>query len=694
MHKKMVRFVLCCLLLLAALACNLGCGREIPAVTPAVVEQAAELAVQDPSPQPTLAPLPTAVEQAAATATLAPPPEPTPTSTPEPVAAERPFEGPVPEGALARIGRGAAMAMAVSPDGDSLAIATTIGVYLYRTDTMTTIWFAPFQLPVMNVLFTPDGTRLAAFTILEIHLLDTAQGEEIGVRPRFGLDFTAAFSLDGALLATADSRVISLWDTTTGEQRGELSGHSAFPRSLAWTPDGDWLVSGGATQDGQTGEIFVWNPTTGEVVRQFGAEHSREVTALAFNADGSRLLAKGGREVIVWDFAAGTPLHIIESSQIISIAWSPDDALFAFGLNQGHTLVYDAASATELYEATDQRVTIRAVAFSPDSSLLYTFDPDGSIYQREAATGALRQSATGFANGMHAGVWSPDGETIWAGTVGQQIVQWEVETFARLHLEGGFGDAGLSGFQISALAFNPERTLLAVGGTNGRLYLYDPTAHELIAAFGDRDTGHRFGIHRLDWSPDGERIASSGSDDVVIIWDVAAQAPLVRFEDDEANFRGDVKFTPDGSAVIVTSRDRAIYLLDIASGAIEPQWSQHLEQGIPTGLAWHPREPNLFAVGSMQVIIWDLTSDEAVRLMAEDRAFSFPKALAFSPDGTRIAAGGESGDVAVWDVATGAMLAAYKRAHTLPVHAVIFSPDGGRFATIAQDGAILIWPAP
>ena len=80
--------------------------------------------------------------------------------------------------------------------------------------------------------------------------------------------------------------------------------------------------------------------------------------------------------------------------------------------------------------------------------------------------------------------------------------------------------------------------------------------------------------------------------------------------------------------------------------------------------------------------------------MDEDRAFNFPNALAFSPDGRWIAAGGTSGDVAIWEVATGTVVAAYERPHTSTVSAVAFSPDGGRFATISYDGTILIWATP
>lgn len=669
MKERTLPLMVCCLLLLTALACNLGRSETTPAATPTVIVQPTESATQ------------------------APPPTPTPTPSPVPVIEDLPYEGPAPDGALARIGRGAARTMALSPDGEFIAVATTIGVYLYRTDTMTTVWYTPFRTNVVNVAFSPDGSRLVAPTTAHIYVLDTATGELVGERiSNSSLEGIAAFHPEGALLATASNLVIKLWDLDAGAAIAELTGHARSIQSLAWAPDGSVLASGATSEDGEAGEIILWDPDTGEVVRRFGAEHSRAVSALVFDSDGSRLLADAAREVIVWDLSTGTPLHVIESTHIISVAWSPDDARLAFGLNRGRTLVHDAASAAKLYELEDQRIDVRVVAFSPDSRMLYTFDSDGTLYQRDAATGAVLRSAAGFANRLGVGAWTPDGSALWAGMSGGQLVQWDVDSFERRHLEQGFGAPGLTGSTLTALAYHPDRNLLAVGGADGRVYLYDPLAKEVVHAFGDRDTGHRNAIQVLRWSPDGTQLVSGGIDETVIIWDVAAQAPLVRFADADARLSGDLDFTPDGSAVVVASRDHSIYVLDPTTGAIGRQWNP--DQGAQRGLGWHPTDSNRFVTASMRVVIWDLTSGEPVLEMADPRGFNFPYAVAFSPDGALIVAGGSGGDVALWDAATGAAIAVYERPHTDTVHTIAFSPDGSRFATISFDGTILIWPAP
>jgi len=664
-----VVIILCSLVLLVSLACNLVSNRIAPPATAESVVEPAAPPTQMPTQMPTLTPMPTALPR------------------------ENPFEGPVAAGALARIGRGTARSIALSPDGESIAVATTIGVYLYRSDSMTSLWFKPFHSPVVNVVFHPDGARLAALTTSHIYLLDTAQGEPVGERiSNATLEGIAAWSPDGKWLATASNLVIKLWDMASGEAITELTGHAKFIQSLAWAPDGTQLVSGATAEDGETGEIIVWKPTSGEILHQFGGQHSRSVSSLVFNSDGTRLMADAAREVIVWDMASFTPLHTIESTHILSAAWSPDDTLLAFGLTRGRMQVFDAASATELYQVEDQRIDIRAVAFSPDNRLLYSFDTDGTIHQRQASSGEVQQRAAGFGTRLGAGVWTPDGTAIWAGVSGGQIALWDTNTFEQLHLEGGFGSPGLTGATITALAYHDTQNLLAVGGSDGRVYLYEPDKKEVVASFGDRESGHRNAIERLRWSADGARLASSGIDNTLVIWDVAAQAPMVRFDDPDARFAGDLDFTPDGSMVVVASRDHSLYVLDPVNGTIIRQWNP--DQGAQRGLSWHPSDANLFITASMNVTLWDFASGEAVRIMEKASGFNFPYSVAFSPDGKLIVAGGSGGEVALWDAATGAVVAVYEKPHTDSVNTVIFHPDGSQFATVSFDGTILIWDMP
>ena len=112
---------------------------------------------------------------------------------------------------LAMLGRGLPRDVAYSPDGATLAVASSVGIWLYEADDLDAV---PRFLDghtdfVYSVAWSPDGTALAS-----------ASGD----------------------------RTVRLWDAATGEQTAVLEGHTWTVTSVAWSPDGTALAS--ASLDG------------------------------------------------------------------------------------------------------------------------------------------------------------------------------------------------------------------------------------------------------------------------------------------------------------------------------------------------------------------------------------------------------------------------------------------------------------
>ncbi len=127
-------------------------------------------------------------------------------------------------------------------------------------------------------------------------------------------------------------------------------------------------------------------------------------------------------------------------------------------------------------------------------------------------------------------------------------------------------------------------------------------------------------------------------------------------------------------------------------GAVTPDADPRLQiepgQASMTSVAWHP-SVELLAVGiGQRVVLWDAATAAALATLTGHT--NWINAVAFSPDGTRLATASNDGTARIWDTATAAPLATLT-GHTGPVNAVAFSPDGTRLATGSHDGTARIW---
>ena len=154
----------------------------------------------------------------------------------------------LPEGAIARFGKGRAFGFTHSPDGTRLAVRSSIGTWLYDANTGAEIELLTGDMWSLGpAAFSPDGNTFAVASGNHIRLLDadTRNQRDVLVGHRFTV-YTLAFSPTGETLASGGrDTTVRLWNVRTGELLRTLIGHTDRVISVVYSPDGKVLASAG-----------------------------------------------------------------------------------------------------------------------------------------------------------------------------------------------------------------------------------------------------------------------------------------------------------------------------------------------------------------------------------------------------------------------------------------------------------------
>ncbi len=153
----------------------------------------------------------------------------------------------LPESAKFRLGKGRVNDITYSPDGTLLAVASSIGIWLYNTATLQEEGLFTGKGWTWGVTFSPDGKTLVSTGNYGIELWDietsthkrTLKGHTVGIG-------NPVFSSDGQTLATGGSwidKTIHLWDVDTGEHKRTLKGHDGGIAGIVFSPDGESLTT-------------------------------------------------------------------------------------------------------------------------------------------------------------------------------------------------------------------------------------------------------------------------------------------------------------------------------------------------------------------------------------------------------------------------------------------------------------------
>ena len=586
----------------------------------------------------------------------------------------------LPEGAKARLGKGTIEDIQFSPDNKLLAVAGSIGVWIYDVDTDEEI-----GIPLLT------GAPLTEHIFKGLHTF-----EELALLTGHTASVTSvAFSPDGSLLASGSlDTTIRLWNVSNFMLNRTITGHTGAVNDVAFSPDGLTLVS--ASLDKTVG---IWSPSSGEEKMRF-MDHTDAVTSVAFSPDG-KTLASGSADTTIrlWDTHTGEHQQTLagHTDRVTSVAFNPDVSLdsdgktLASGSWDSTVRLWDISTGDLKYTLTDSGTPtdigmvipmrkVNSVSFRPDGYVLASGSRDGRIRLWAALTGELKQRV--------------DKDPL------------------------SFGASN------NVLCFSPDGFVLASGYRDGTLI-----SLQVLPTLKHRTAGHPLPNNIVSFSPDGSMYASSSRshdysashydwDRTILLWDIATGTLKQTFMTEDSKQIWDISFLPDGKTLTSIGREAVwdeegefwdfasptLRLWDISTGRLKrqvrlanqislPESKIHLQSGkfSPDGLtlAFEDKDDDRFPQDphkrQARIYLFDVFTGGLKQTFIEDMGDDhFMSNLAFSPDSKTVAGGLWSGTIRLWNVKTGQLKQVIHSG--IPVRSLGFSPDGQILVSVSYSG--------
>ncbi|MBN8628250.1 MAG: protein kinase [Planctomycetes bacterium] len=511
---------------------------------------------------------------------------------------------------------------------------------------------------VRSIAFSADGARLVSGAHDNtVRLWDVASRQSVKtLRGHAGWVRAALFTAgDKQVVSASHDRRVMLWDLDKYEEqrvigRRVLQGHSDAILAAAFSPDDGSLVTAGRDHTAQ-----LWDVAAGKNVGQFSEGHSFLASQALFfpptvAADGTSLparVATAGVDdtVRIWDAARGVEMARFEpAGRAAAVAVSHDGRRILSGAENDGATLWDVASGKPLHRLPPQGDEVVWTAFSADDTLLFTGEAGGACRLWNAADGKLVRTLNSHRDRITGAVFLADRATLLTASGDNTVVQWNIATGEELTGRGLVHPAA-----VTSLAVDAVGRIALTGSSDGKIRLWElATGRELTVVHSAAEPV------RVDLSRDGRwAIGVESVRGVVRVWDLrngTERRPLPR----------DGREPAEGEP-----------LLDLA-GRGDQVWSAKFSTDAE----------RILTVGGDGAKLWDVATGEELQDYHPHGAIA---AVAYSPDGTRLATGSWDHSIKIWDAASRRAVIKISGVHTGNVNSVDFSSDGRLILSASDD---------
>ena len=642
----------------------------------------------------------------------------------------------LPEGALARLGTvrfrqgGTIHELAFSSDGKTLMAADGGSVHF---------WDAATGKLVRRIgdhqgdLFSPSASLTAATTIAlrtrdgTVDVIDTKTDRVIH-RHAFGsYPLISSLSPDGKLLAVyvnvrkqGDDDRIALVDATTGAEVHRLNGHEDRIHCMVFTADSKTLVT---SSDDKS--IRFWDVATGKKTSQLN--HTSHVGKVTLSPDGKYLaslkMEKNEYKTdagisTTWLSSAPVSIWNLQTKKVtreLQHRLQPEEGNPRFG-----SLVWDltfsrdgkhliACGAHGVYfwnlesgkELLDRRIPetwATAIAFAPDGNTL-AVGGDGSVRLWDSPSGKEKLPLDGHRQGVQTIAVSPDGKSVATSGGQNQIFLWNLAT-AKI-------ERGLAGApdQVAHVAFEHAGRFIVAAAYDGPITIADGATgnviHRITGSLAAISPDSKLLLTQQPLKADGSLFVSGDGAKAQTktkyrVFEIATVKELGSWS--SAPSHGPWTFSPDGKSVYSWDTDQKVRVRDARSGALIRFFEGNVlransksEDDNRIFCTTFSADGTLAALGNQdgEIAIFDVTTGAQLKLLHTRRGSL--TALAFSADNRHLACGHwEDKDAHIWELASGQESRSLA-GHSGRILSLAFTPDSKQLISGSTDTTVLVW---
>ena len=489
------------------------------------------------------------------------------------------------------------------------------------------------------------------------------------------------FSPDGSLLAAGnENSTIQIW-RSDGTLLHTLTEHEDYVWSVRFSPNGQQLAS--VSRDGT---MRLWDVATGTLTRTIAA-HDSEVRGLSFSPNGELLASSSAAgEVKLWNAETGREINKLAAHAnrwVNFVSFSPEGNLLASASQDGTVKLWNigpAGEGNQLVKTFKHGALVRSVGFNDDGQQLVSAGADGNIKRWDVKTGDGIDTLSSHNNVVWDAAFLP-GENADTRLVSvsndESLKLWNLINPSS-EPQTLLGHRGA----VRSVAASPDGQTIASAGTDQTIRLWRTQGAAPITL----NAHNSQPVWSTQFSPTGQVFASAGKDDTVKIWRADDQQLVQELPGHHIGIQH-IAFSADGKMLAAAGKENTVNLWNIETGELVYKLSDHTKTVRVT--AFSPDGEWLASAGNDRTIkLWRIADGKAVMTLTghRDRVHD----IHFSPDSQHLASASFDRNVILWRIPDGERLQTLQ-GHTTRVTAVRFSPDGQQLATGSGDTTIRLW---